>query len=243
MKMKELERRTGVSREAIRFYIREGLVPEPERPKKNVARYQDAHVDAINLIKHLQDDQQLPLDVIKPMVRAKAQLYEINRGSVRAIDAVLAHGLGDDKDAAPLTLSEAANYVGLSETALTDLASIGMLILDEDDQGIRTLGPQSIAIAKQWALLQQRGLADGESFSVQTAQLYVQLIDWLADHELSLFFNHVAGRMGAAQAADVAARSIAPVNDMIGLMRTQALLTRLRDLRPAPPRKEKKKKP
>ena len=34
MKMKELEARTGVGREAIRFYIREGLLPEPERPKR-----------------------------------------------------------------------------------------------------------------------------------------------------------------------------------------------------------------
>ena len=39
MKMKELERETGVGRETIRFYIREGLLPEPERPKRNVAAY------------------------------------------------------------------------------------------------------------------------------------------------------------------------------------------------------------
>ena len=37
LKMKDLERTTGVGREAIRFYIREGLLPEPERPSRNVA--------------------------------------------------------------------------------------------------------------------------------------------------------------------------------------------------------------
>ena len=34
MKMKELETRTGVGREAIRFYIREGLLPDPEKPQR-----------------------------------------------------------------------------------------------------------------------------------------------------------------------------------------------------------------
>jgi len=32
MRMRELEVKTGVSRETIRYYIREGIVPEPERP-------------------------------------------------------------------------------------------------------------------------------------------------------------------------------------------------------------------
>ena len=39
MRMRDLERATGVGRETIRFYIREGLLPEPERPGRNVAWY------------------------------------------------------------------------------------------------------------------------------------------------------------------------------------------------------------
>ena len=37
MKMAELERRSGVGRETIRYYIREGLLPERERRARNVA--------------------------------------------------------------------------------------------------------------------------------------------------------------------------------------------------------------
>ena len=36
LKMKDLEEVTGVGRETIRFYIRQGLLPEPDRPKKMV---------------------------------------------------------------------------------------------------------------------------------------------------------------------------------------------------------------
>ena len=57
LKMKDLEAETGVSREAIHFYLREGLLPAPEKPKRNVAYYSDEHVVRIRAIKRLQQDQ------------------------------------------------------------------------------------------------------------------------------------------------------------------------------------------
>lgn len=54
MKMQDLERATGVGRETIRFYIREGLLPQPERPNRNVAWYDEAFVARVGLIKELQ---------------------------------------------------------------------------------------------------------------------------------------------------------------------------------------------
>jgi hypothetical protein len=37
LKMRDLERLTGVHRETIRVYFRAGLLPAPDRPKRNVA--------------------------------------------------------------------------------------------------------------------------------------------------------------------------------------------------------------
>ena len=68
MKMKELESQTGVNREAIRFYIREGLLPEPEKPRRNVAYYTKEHVERIRLIKKLQDEHFLPLKRVKAVL-------------------------------------------------------------------------------------------------------------------------------------------------------------------------------
>lgn len=61
MKMRELEARTGVNRETIRVYLRVGLLPEPARPKPNVADYDDTHVAGIQAIQRLQRDYRLPL--------------------------------------------------------------------------------------------------------------------------------------------------------------------------------------
>ena len=60
-------------REAIRFYIREGLLPDPERPARNVAYYDPSCVERILLIKELQQKRYLPLSVIKAIVAAPTE--------------------------------------------------------------------------------------------------------------------------------------------------------------------------
>ena len=82
LKMKDLEARTGVGRETIRFYIREGLLPEPERPARNVAWYDEAFVERIRFIKELQEKRYLPLSVIRRIV---ADDEELSRAEVDAL--------------------------------------------------------------------------------------------------------------------------------------------------------------
>jgi len=54
MRMRELEKASGVGRETIRYYIREGLLPEPSRASRNSAFYSDDHVARLKAIKRLQ---------------------------------------------------------------------------------------------------------------------------------------------------------------------------------------------
>ena len=68
IKMKELEAQTGVNREAIRFYIREGILPEPEKPKRNVAFYSDVHIKRLLAIKYMQTEREMSLSRIKSIL-------------------------------------------------------------------------------------------------------------------------------------------------------------------------------
>ena len=61
---RNVEEVAAVGREAIRYYIREGLLPEPERPARNVAWYDESFVEKIRFIKELQEKRYLPLNVI-----------------------------------------------------------------------------------------------------------------------------------------------------------------------------------
>lgn len=69
MKIRELARRTGVSKETIHYYVREGLLPRPRKLARNVADYDESYVNRIMLIKELQHHRFLPLSMIKRILR------------------------------------------------------------------------------------------------------------------------------------------------------------------------------
>jgi len=69
MKISELVKRTGVPKETIHFYIREGLLRKPRKSGVNSAIYNERYVDQIQLIKDLRDNYYLPIPEIKKVVK------------------------------------------------------------------------------------------------------------------------------------------------------------------------------
>lgn len=69
MKISQLVKRTGVPKETIHFYIREGLLRKPRKSGVNSAEYNETYVDQIQLIKDLRDNYYLPIPEIKKIVR------------------------------------------------------------------------------------------------------------------------------------------------------------------------------
>jgi len=54
LKMKALMLATGESKSTILYYIKEGLLPEPQKPKPNLHLYDESAVETIRFIKYLQ---------------------------------------------------------------------------------------------------------------------------------------------------------------------------------------------
>ena len=96
MKMRELEQRTGVNRETIRVFLREGLVPQPRRPKPNVADYGEEHVAAILSVRSLQYEQNLSLPQIKRALSGDSGGLAVESGAYLHLDRLLATLLGVD---------------------------------------------------------------------------------------------------------------------------------------------------
>ena len=69
MKISQLVKRTGVPKETIHFYIREGLLRKPRKSGVNSAEYNEAYVDQVQLIKDLRDNYYLPIPEIKKIVK------------------------------------------------------------------------------------------------------------------------------------------------------------------------------
>src|SRR5271156_2191245 len=103
MKMRALEQRTGVHREVIRVFLRKGLLPEPVRPKPNVAEYDETHVRGVLAIRRLQSDQRLSIDEIKQALNGRAIAVPSDAMTLRHLDELVATRLGADQSLVPLS--------------------------------------------------------------------------------------------------------------------------------------------
>jgi DNA-binding transcriptional MerR regulator len=69
MRISELSQRSGVARETIHFYLREGLLPKPKKGGQTVAFYGEEHVERLALIRRMRE-KYLPLSVIRKLLDA-----------------------------------------------------------------------------------------------------------------------------------------------------------------------------
>ncbi len=90
MKISDLEERTGIPRETIHYYIREGLLPPPFKKGLRLAYYDESYVSLIDLIKKLQEERYLPLSVIRNLFRE--QKYDIEELEKAFLSDLFGHG-------------------------------------------------------------------------------------------------------------------------------------------------------
>jgi len=79
IKMSQLVALTGVPKSTILYYIKEGLLPQPERIKQNVCLYDESFVEKIKFIKFLQSSYGRSICEIKESVCGGE--YDFSKGS------------------------------------------------------------------------------------------------------------------------------------------------------------------
>jgi len=72
LKMKELIAQSGESKSTILYYVKEGLLPQPSKPKPNVHLYDESSVEILRFIKYLQHNFNYSIAEIK-------RIFESNR--------------------------------------------------------------------------------------------------------------------------------------------------------------------
>jgi DNA-binding transcriptional MerR regulator len=223
MRMRELERASGISRETIRFYIREGLLPEPERSHRNSATYTDEHLARLLAIRRLKDERFLPLSVIRTLFAAGGSWAEPDM--LPGIDHLLQSRLeagGEWVDA--VTFCE---QLGGDPDHLADSIAVGVVKPAADGR----LSPRDQRIL--------RLVLDGEKLGFNRARGYMgdefghlaELMHSLAQLEVKSFFARVAPHVGELEAVDMAERGIGILNQLMGELFTREVLALLAERR------------
>jgi DNA-binding transcriptional MerR regulator len=221
--MKELEERTGINREAIRFYIREGILPEPEKPKRNVAFYTDIHIKRLLAIKFMQQEREMSLARIKSILASGEFDSHPNPGSLQGLEELLPALVDGTAPAEDKLLSELAEDSGLSINEITDLANAGIIDFNEIE-GDKYIGFRDAIILKKWGQAREAGYTEAKGYGLEYLKLYQQSMAQLAKFEIEQFFSVFSEELNSDAAASTAARGIEVANDILRQMHTKSLM-------------------
>lgn len=180
MRIRELAKIAGVSRETIHFYLREGLLPPPEKVNTRVAYFDASHLARLRLIKRLQQVH-LPLSTIKEhleYVAGRSPEFLDERFIPR-----LEEFLDLDGEETELSLNEVAEQAGLTFEQVTRLEALGVLRPTQaGGQAYYTQADRDAAAAAKMLLDQGVAFED-----LRFVRRYQELID----QENGFIFHHL----------------------------------------------------
>jgi DNA-binding transcriptional MerR regulator len=222
LKMRDLERATGVGRETIRFYIREGLLPDPVRPARNVAWYDESFIERIALIKKLRN-RYLPLYVIKGIVSGDEVPSEAEMRTLLDLDGKVVASSERRKPHPAEKLSALARRTGLGAAEIRKLADAEAIEIVSRD-GDQWLEGVDVAICETWARFRRAGYSEELGFTPKNLRVYVEFSQLLVREELRIFTGGVTGRTDPDTARRMAEEGIEHAGDVLRLIHERLML-------------------
>ncbi len=225
MRMRDLEKASGVGRETIRYYIREGLLPEPQRVGRNSAFYSDDHVSRLKAIKRLQEERFLPLAVIRNLLDAEDGERWLAAEAFPMLDSLLAARLGPGGE--KVSFADTIAQLGIAAEEIEQDLALGLVSVDGEGR----ITARDAAILRLVQELSDIGFTREMGFVGGHMRLYLDFIEWVTTQELGIFFERTVGQVGEAKALEMAERGVSLVNELLSLLRTRALLRKLGERR------------
>jgi DNA-binding transcriptional MerR regulator len=127
MRIGELARAAGVSRETIHFYLREGLLPPAQKVNARVSYFYDSHLVRLRLIKAFQQAH-IPLARIREQLDGMSRYGSPDTPALRErVVGVVTEFLSLDGEEPAISREEVAQRAGLTPEQLTRLEELKVL--------------------------------------------------------------------------------------------------------------------
>jgi DNA-binding transcriptional MerR regulator len=221
MKMRELEQKTGVNRETIRVYLRVGLIPEPLRPKANVADYDESHVTAIAAVRDLQRDSGLTLNQIKEAMNGQSGERRVDAAAFRNLEALVATRVGlDDRQVLISALTKVWPHAADDAKVFEAMGLVEILNTRKGP----ALSVSDSRIVTIWQEMRAEGYTEENGFPPSIVDFYKAPAETIARAETQRFMDAVDGRMDDRQAAAMFHAGIRHMIDFFALLRIKSLM-------------------
>ena len=226
-RMRDLCALTGLSRQAIHFYIQQGLVPEGTKTGRNMAFYGPEHVERLRIVRQLQEERYLPLKQIRALLDGDGHIAESQRELSLEVRARLSAAARNDNGgrAAAIDVDARARDAGVDPADLDELIAQGLLAVRPGDDGVRLAAAESIWILDLWGQQRRLGYTRDLGFTVADLAPIHTAVTGLVDHETRMLQR--LADLPASRLADMAERALPLVNAMVVQLHAAAVRSRL----------------
>jgi DNA-binding transcriptional MerR regulator len=186
LKIGEIARKSGVPPSTIRYYVRQGLLPEPTKVNKSMAYYDEGCIEKIQAIRHLQETRYFPLSVIRNILRRMDEGLTLEEAqtiedAIFGSQADLPETLVDRKDFLKLT--------GLSEEELNTALKCSLIMPFIHEKNETLYNQDDIRFARD---VLKRVIDFGQDLT--SLSFYVEFGGAIVEKEMALRKKAVLGR-------------------------------------------------
>jgi DNA-binding transcriptional MerR regulator len=201
--MKDLCAETGLSRQAIHFYIQEGLLPEGAKTGRNMAWYGPRHVERLRLIRRLQEERLLPLKAIRALLEGDTGgLPEAQRNLMSEVANQLPAAVVATPP--PLRMSDALARHRVDPDELERMIELGFITVrggagaargrasESGEADVRELGGEATRLGELWDRGRTLGFTRERGFGVDDLVPFFGAAQDLVAHETQLLLERLA---------------------------------------------------
>lgn len=174
IKISEISKKSGVAASTIRYYVREGLLPEPERKNRNMSYYDEACIERIKTVRHFQEKKFYPLTVIRNIMR------RIDDGMNAAEAEAIEHAVFGEGTDTVTGRSEFLIKTRLTEEELKAAEDAGLLMPFVQDGRKRMYDADDIRFGGILKRMRELGI------DIRRLDFYVEIGRALMEHEMVL---------------------------------------------------------
>ncbi|MBX7192862.1 MAG: MerR family transcriptional regulator [Sandaracinaceae bacterium] len=217
LKMKDLCDATGLPRQAIHFYIQQGLVPPGAKTGRNMAYYGEEHIQRLKLIKKLQHERFLPLKAIRALLDdQESQFSQVQRSLLLEVKQRFTTSLLARPDAPDVAVDadEACARHGIERSDLDRMLEIGILGARVDEAGRTAIAHDDVWVLSAWGEIQKLGYAKELGFRVDDIQILLEVVQDLFNREALLLASRM-DRLPPERAAEMIERALPIIHSFL----------------------------
>ncbi len=225
LKISELAEAAGVPAATVRHYLREGLLPDPVKTSRNMAYYPPEFIERIRLIKRLQEEQFMPLKVIRGAIETAdgdlGRLASIAEAGKSLIDKALA------SENERTSEQDVLERFQIPKRALQNLTELGVLGPVEDGYSAGDL-----RVIEAIMRFRAKGWNEKTGFGARDVARLMKGLAPVIEDELRLMLERFTA-LDPERAAEILDGGMDPFPDLIGALHARALTVELERQRAA----------